>query len=176
MTSKMVPPDVEEQVGCNLIPMVDIMFLLLLFFMLSADMSQRELEDVTLPEADEVQEDKNVKEESGISNVNVFHSAYGSAATCPALETRKPCNVHDHWRIAIRGKEYTPDTIMSGLKEEAALEMEDAAASGGKTLSARKVMVRADSTAPYGFVQAVMQGCALTGIYKIELAAAKPMP
>ena len=35
-----------EHVNPNLIPMIDIMFLLLLFFMLGADMSQRELEEV----------------------------------------------------------------------------------------------------------------------------------
>ena len=39
----------EEDVSPNLIPMIDIMFLLLLFFMLNADMSQRELEELTPP-------------------------------------------------------------------------------------------------------------------------------
>ena len=43
--------EAEEQVACNLIPMIDIMFLLLLFFMLSADMTQRDTEDLTLPVA-----------------------------------------------------------------------------------------------------------------------------
>jgi hypothetical protein len=46
----------------------------------------------------------------------------------------------------------------------------------GKQLSKRKLQIRADGFAPYGFVQKVFEGCALAGIYKIELAAAKPMP
>ena len=46
-------PETEESVGCNLIPMIDIMFLMLLFFMLGADMTQRELADVKLPKADQ---------------------------------------------------------------------------------------------------------------------------
>ena len=39
--SRFKAQEVEEQVACNLIPMIDIMFLLLLFFMLSAEMTQR---------------------------------------------------------------------------------------------------------------------------------------
>ena len=50
--------DVEENVACNLIPMIDIMFLLLLFFMLSADMTQRVDEDMTLPVASKAKEDE----------------------------------------------------------------------------------------------------------------------
>ena len=47
-------PSVKEDVTANLIPMIDIMFLLLLFFMLGADMSQRELAELVLPLADTV--------------------------------------------------------------------------------------------------------------------------
>ena len=49
--------DVEETVACNLIPMIDIMFLLLLFFMLSADMTTRVAEDIKIPRADMIKED-----------------------------------------------------------------------------------------------------------------------
>ena len=37
--SRFATPQPEENVSCNLIPMIDIMFLLLLFFMLGADMT-----------------------------------------------------------------------------------------------------------------------------------------
>ena len=50
MSRKRSKPSVKEDVTCNLIPMVDIMFLLLLFFILGADMSQREQADLILPE------------------------------------------------------------------------------------------------------------------------------
>ena len=52
----------SEHVNPNLIPMIDIMFLLLLFFMLGADMGQRELEEVMLPKAASMKEDKENKE------------------------------------------------------------------------------------------------------------------
>jgi hypothetical protein len=55
--SRFKAADAEENVACNLIPMIDIMFLLLLFFMLSADMTTRVAEDMLLPVADQVKED-----------------------------------------------------------------------------------------------------------------------
>ena len=42
-----------EHTNPNLIPMIDIMFLLLLFFMLGADMGHRDLESVRLPKSAE---------------------------------------------------------------------------------------------------------------------------
>ncbi|HEV3029560.1 MAG TPA: biopolymer transporter ExbD, partial [Planctomycetota bacterium] len=45
-------PRIQDTLAPNLIPMIDIMFLLLLFFMLGADMGQRSLEEVQLPLAD----------------------------------------------------------------------------------------------------------------------------
>ena len=57
---KRAKPTVKEDVTCNLIPMVDIMFLLLLFFILGADMTQREQADLVLPTASEIKEDDKV--------------------------------------------------------------------------------------------------------------------
>jgi biopolymer transport protein ExbD len=45
-----------------------------------------------------------------------------------------------------------------------------------KIISALKILIRADSGAPYGDVQKVIELCGLAGIYKIEVAAAKPAP
>src|SRR5437763_748397 len=56
MAMKMVTT--QESINPNIIPMIDIMFLILLFFMLSADMGNRELEEVILPLANDVKEDK----------------------------------------------------------------------------------------------------------------------
>src|SRR5437870_8595879 len=87
----------------NLVPMIDIMFLLLLFFMLGADMSQRELEEVELPKADQVKDD--TKEQNGGSkrtNVNIFHVHTSSGFTCKTHMTGGVCRDLTHWAIAIR--------------------------------------------------------------------------
>ena len=173
--SRRKPPSVKEDVTCNLIPMIDIMFLLLLFFMLSADMSQREFEDVILPQADQVKEDDAKKNENALTTINVFHRQDSDTFSCPLYAHGATCRDASHWLLSLSGHDYTRATIRDQLKTLADLDLEpeiDPAA--GKQLSARQVMIRADRQAPYGDVQALIQICGEVGIYKIEVAAAAP--
>src|SRR5258705_11018816 len=94
---------IAEDVAPNLVPMIDIMFLLLVFFMLSADMSNRELEEVVLPKALSVKEDKanDKKDESAKRlTVNVYHKPRVVCAEydSKAEADKKPssCN-KQHW-------------------------------------------------------------------------------
>ena len=57
MAATRATAEVAPAVSPNLIPLIDIMFLLLLFFMLGADMSQHDLEDVRLPGAESAKSD-----------------------------------------------------------------------------------------------------------------------
>ena len=76
--------ELQEDVAPNLIPMIDIMFLLLLFFMLGADMGQRDIEEVQLPKATSIREDKEAeKKGGGRLTVNVLHR-YKNELACPA--------------------------------------------------------------------------------------------
>jgi biopolymer transport protein ExbD len=169
--AKFQGPAVEETVGCNLIPMIDIMFLLLLFFMLGADMSQRDLEEVVLPQADMVQADSN-QQTGDLTTVNVAHA---TGIKCATHDNGGICRDESHWVMAIRGKEFNRDTLNVQLQVEASLSQEPTPdANSGKRLSARMVMIRADQNAPYGLVQKVIEGCSFAGIYKIQVGAAKP--
>jgi biopolymer transport protein ExbD len=177
MTNRFKGPDAEENVACNLIPMIDIMFLLLLFFMLGADMSARELEEVILPKADMVAEESKIKtaDSGGRTTVNVFHNhSTPGMADCAAFVSGGVCRDLSHWMIAIRSNYYTLDTIVKALEEEGALEIEEV--KDGKTISKREVMIRADENAPYGYIQRVIEACARAGIYKIAVGAARPEP
>lgn len=175
MSNRLKPPDVEDGLSCNLIPMIDIMFLLLLFFMLSADMSNRELEVMELAEADQVEEEKNEKGSEGITNVNIHHFSTGEGVKCVHYNAKETCEDPGHWLISIRGNSYDMTAIGAKLAEEAALEMEDAPLPGTtKILSKRKAVIRSDGLASFGFVQKVMEGCGAAGIYKIEITAARP--
>jgi len=168
-------PQAEEQISPNLIPTIDVMFLLLLFFMLGADMSQRELEDVVLPQASEVQEDTNLQGEEGTTTVNVHHRHTSADFSCSVHAGGRVCREENHWGVAIRAKEYTSGTMRAQLEEEAKLALEDQAdPATGKFLSRRRVMVRADRMAPYGLVQKVIEICGLVGLYKIEVGAEQP--
>ena len=174
--SRKKPPSVKEDVTCNLIPMIDIMFLLLLFFMLSADMTQREFEDIVLPSADQVQEQPEEKGESSTVTINVFHRQAGAGFACPVYEHGGACRDRAHWLYAMRSQEFTIDTIKDQLQMEAQESLEpEVDPVTGKRMSSRILIIRADRLAPYGDVQRVMQYCGEVGLYKIEVAASNPL-
>lgn len=139
---------VQEDVSPNLIPMIDIMFLLLLFFMLGADMGQRELEEVKLPTA-RAEEDK----ADTRLTINVAHGP----PHCGLFNAGRVCREDSHWSLKIRGVEYKDSNVLvAHLKAQ------------GDT----PVMIRADAASPYGHAQRAMHACAEAGLYKISVGAA----
>jgi biopolymer transport protein ExbD len=172
---KRKPPVVKEDVTCNLIPMVDIMFLLLLFFILGADMTQREQADLVLPTASEIKEDEKVKSEDPTTTVNVQHRLDDSNFQCPINTRGDVCRVDEHWLIVIRGREVPREMLKEQLKIEADEALEaDVDPIAGVRLSARKIVIRADRLAPYGDVNKIIELCGGVGIYKVEVGAAVP--
>jgi biopolymer transport protein ExbD len=163
----------SEGINPQIIPMIDIMFLLLLFFMLGADMGQRELEEVRLPVADQVKEDKDDGDKkSRPLVVNCYHLDEREAP-CKPYADGATCTDERHWRIGIKGIDYEPDKLREVLNREADLERNDPS---NPTISERKVQIRADQSALYGHVQKVMNTCAEVGIYKVEIGAAAAVP
>jgi biopolymer transport protein ExbD len=165
-------PTVKEDVTCNLIPMVDIMFLLLLFFILGADMTQREQADLVLPVASEIKEDEKVKSPDPVTTVNVQHRP---DEPCPVNAGGGYCRDEAHWTVVIRGREIPKEMLKETLKEDADESLEpDVDPVAGVRLSARKVIIRADRMAPYGDVNKIIEVCSMVGIYKVEVSAALP--
>jgi len=176
--------DTEESVYLNVIPMVDIMFLLLLFFMLTADFGGRELEEVDLPIGQTIKEDKQ-DEAKGRVNINVFHTVtkgIEAAVSCPAFDAKQPCRDRTHWNIAIRGKRFGSKQLEQWALDRAhdyKLTVEkksEAQASDRKVPTDLRVMVRADKRAPFEFVQVVMERLGAAGIYRLEYGASEPTP
>lgn len=179
MSQRFKGPAAEESVACNLIPMIDIMFLLLLFFMLGADMSQRELEEVELPKADQVkQEDPTKVAGQRIVNVNVYHTHTNEGFTCPVHKAGGICRDLTHWAIAIQSAVFSLETIKMELKDLAALDLEDPGAKAADPkaapLSKVEIMIRADKNAPYAYIQRIIESCGAVGLYKIAVGAAQP--
>src|SRR5215510_11294970 len=124
------PPPVKEDISPNVVPMIDVMFLLLLFFMLGADMSQREAVEVVLPKADQIKTlDK--EEKDPVTTVNVHHDRN---IACPIFENGGVCREKGHWVISIRGNEYTYETLKPQLQIEGDEFLEDEVQPGGKRL------------------------------------------
>src|SRR5579872_2554894 len=105
MTAKQI--DSTPPQGPNLVPMVDIMFLLLLFFMLGADMGQRELEEVKLPLALSTKEEKD--DDDSVLNKRLTINVYHDHEHCAGYESTLLCAEEDHWSIGIRGTDYRRD-------------------------------------------------------------------
>lgn len=174
---------VEEEMGANLVPMIDIMFLLLLFFMLNADMSQRDLEEVTTPIANQAQEDK-ADEGADRITCNVFYENPGKDGAPVGGIVDWP-----RWKISVGGKHFQPlnppDTPgghpipreselkklqdilheLSHAKREYLENPNDA-----KSPSKRGMLIRADRGAPWGAIQRALERAAMAGIYRTEVA------
>jgi biopolymer transport protein ExbD len=163
-------PALQEDLSPNLIPMIDIMFLLLLFLMLGADMGAREFEEVVLPVAQGVKEDKDSEHKSGITTVNIYHK-YANEVACAAFREGGICTERSHWNIGVRGTDYDPKSIGLLIKSEADLNRDPK----NPAVSERKLMIRADRSAIYEYVQKVIEACALAGLYKIEIGAAEKL-
>ena len=171
MSGRRAQAQIQEEVSPNLIPMIDIMFLLLLFFMLGADMGHRELEEVMLPKAQSIKEDKEAKGKvRDRLTVNVYHR-YASEIQCAAYSSKKRiCREASHWRVGIQGHDVTdPKNLETRLRAEA----DRARDPKNPAVSDRRVMIRADAASPYGRVEDVMRSCATVGIYQIECGAAR---
>ena len=172
MSKRKIPP-VKEDISPNLIPMIDIMFLLLLFFMLGADMSQREMAEVVLPTADKAKEDKGENDVNAPqTTINISHDP---DVACPINDNAGTCREDGHWVWGISGLNYDKTTIGPHLQILANADLEpDVDPQAGKQLSKRKVMIRADKAAPYGDIQKVIEISGQAGIYKVEIGAARP--
>ena len=146
--------EVEENVACNLIPMIDIMFLMLLFFMLSADMTQRQIEDVKLPVAEQAKEDPKQKEYE-TTTVNIVGDVANS-------------------QVRIAGRTFAEWAELKAYLNDLAQASPEPANAPGSFYTTRAIMLRADARVPYREVQRLIQLCAGVGFYKIEVGAAKP--
>src|SRR5262245_53002181 len=177
--------EAEESVACNLIPMIDIMFLLLLFFMLSADMVTKEMENVTLPKELEQakQDDDKNKKDYDTEFIAIVHDKDNEDRTDCAAYNTTGCKDENHWLVKLAGAtlnnlpnrtDWTP--VKARLREIATIpdEMEQGDPSGA-TYSKRAVVLRCDRMAPYGIVQRLIQTLnqpdpnnPKIGFYKIE--------
>src|SRR5687767_11668240 len=116
--ARRVAPSVKEDVSANLIAMIDIMFLLLLFFMLGADMTQRELAELVLPNADQVEEEAKEKADNDEfrTTVNVHHETDQGPNRCLVNAKGGVCRESDHWLFVVRSREFTLETVKDQVK------------------------------------------------------------
>ena len=140
------------EVSMDMTPMIDVVFLMIIFFMIVSDMSQQDLAEIKLPMAEQAKEDK-TEEGRMIVNIHPDGEIEIKRKRYPTLDSTEAAN-------ALRG--YLANEVQKGEKDE-------------QGLSERSLLIRADRTTSFKEVQKVMRICGEQGIqiYKVHLAAAE---
>jgi biopolymer transport protein ExbD len=155
----------EEYLAMNMTPMIDIVFNLVQFFMLTLDLSHKELAVLDLPRANSGKEDKdpstdrNAKPEERsrfIINIQADGSLYFKGNT---------------WKLA-DADAAAQDLALEHLRVELRKLVRDLPKESDTGASKAMVLVRGDRTAKWKYVQWIMQVCAdpQIKIYKLHFA------
>ena len=138
----------DYEMKMNMTPMIDVVFLLIIFFMIVPDLTQQELEDLVLPKADQAAKDENPPEKRMIINITrPGHYVY----------RRNDLGIVDNCIDQIKGHLYS---MVEFFPRE------------DDGCSKQPILIRADKKTLFKYIQKVLQVCGEEGIkiYKVELA------
>lgn len=137
--------ETEANVEMDMTPIIDVVFNLVIFFMLTANMAAQQVETLKLPKASEA--DTKTK----------------------ADPLRLIVNINKKGEVKVSGQMMNDNALIPLLRIEADQERDPT----NPKLSNKAVLIRADQETVYDDVQKVMQLCTQVGIWKIEFAAVK---
>lgn len=143
-----------EPLEINMTPMIDVVFLLIVFFMIVVDLTQKDLVQLQLPNSEMGEPDK--KPEKNRITVNITWDDKSESS-----------------EIYVKQRPYTLDELKTWMYPIAKSRINK------KTkFSEIPILIRCDKDAPFRMVQQVMQICADKDIqiYKVLLAAAETKP
>jgi biopolymer transport protein ExbD len=147
--------DPETNMDMDMTPMIDVVFLLIIFFMVITDLTQQDLEDLVLPVANNAKADKvDPKDFRPIVNIKTDGSI---------LVKRQilfdPENDDDYKEL----RAFLADVAKRMKKAD--------------NLPDEPLLIRADLNTPFKYVQKVMEQCGYKDvqIWKIQLAASEAM-
>lgn len=159
---KMSKHDPMTDVEMDMTPMIDIVFQLIIFFMLITDMTQEELEQLYLPPAVTASPDE--------PDPNEVRPVINILSDGQILVKREllydPKNDDDYAGL----KEF-----LSGMARRMPREPLNEAQPNGPTVPANPLLIRADQSTEFKHIQKVMEICGIEGIqiWKVQLAAAE---
>ncbi len=154
MAKERKKPQVEEA-NIDMTPMIDLTFLLVMFFVLTSSFSPK-LEEVQLPIALEAAKSNPDDVKDGVLIINV----------------RMKKDADRSGEIVMNGQTYTPVQLEKALKFEADLKKQEK----GWTdkWSRLNVRVRADEAVRAELLREVFFACSKAGLWKVKLSAEKP--
>jgi biopolymer transport protein ExbD len=163
---KLNKSDAQTDIALDMTPMIDVVFLLIIFFMVITDLSQQDLEDLELPTANSAMPDK------------------------PDPKVWRPIlNVKHTGEMVIKRNKYFDPEINTGPKKYEELKvqllqmanmMKKAPVGEGSTrlVPDEPLLIRADESTSFKFVQDIMEQCGdqAISIWKLQLAVSVPQP
>ena len=142
----------DEVEGFQMTPMIDIVFQLIVFFLLVLDLSQQKIEALTLPMADTVKKDKSPDPNQVIVNIKANGDVVIDGKT-----------LHDHEKDPLDNI-----NLENFFKNRRAIQKYWFDPSG--RVVNYPVLIRADRAADWIHVQKIMMvGSQLGGVYRVEL-------
>ncbi len=143
----------NNEVDMDMTPMIDIVFLMIIFFIIVSDMTQQDLAELKLPVAEQAVDDE---AEQGRMIINILKDG-------EVIIKRVKYDTLDQPEAVAALRAYLASEVAKGEKDE------------GTTFSSRALLVRADKETKFKEVQKVMRICGEMGIqvYKVHLAAAQ---
>ena len=150
----------QEELKMDMTPMIDCVFLLIIFFVLVIDLSQQDLEDLILPKAEYAVPDDKPPDNRPILNI--------------MQDGRVMYKGNEHYDPAKHGENFGGlATLLQHFKNNLATDKEDQTI-GGRTITLVNdpILIRADKWTEWHYVGKVMEQCAKpeAAFWKLELA------
>jgi biopolymer transport protein ExbD len=143
----------------NMTPMIDMVFNLLIFFMLITDLKTKDLAEMTLPVAYMAEDDKGQEtDDRVVLNIDVYGGLMWKG---------KPVNMDELGTVLSSAR----DKYELKMRQEGKSGMEDLP--GGGKASKLYVLLRADKDAPWQHVQWLMTIMSEQRLYKLQFATKK---
>jgi biopolymer transport protein ExbD len=159
--------DPETEMEMNMTPMIDVVFLLIIFFMIITDMTQQDLEELVLPMAQFAREDKPDPEEYR----PIINIQYDGKIIIKREKYYIPEEDDGNADPYIRVKEWLAKTAKR-MKKDFLTE----GATTGPKVPDEPLLIRADISTPFKHIQKIMEFCGAAGvqIWKVQLACSVP--
>lgn len=158
--------DAQTEMEMDMTPMIDVVFLLIIFFMVITDLTQQDLEDVDLPVAEHAKPDKpDPNEWRPILNVMYDGKIIYKRDTYYDPEVNKGTNKFDQLK-----------TLLVNFADRMKIKDQKEGNVPPGSPPDQPLLIRADMTTPFKFIQHAMEVCAqpTIQIWKLELAVSTP--
>ncbi|MEO0478778.1 MAG: biopolymer transporter ExbD [Planctomycetota bacterium] len=158
----------DQDTDMDMNPMIDCVFLLMIFFVLVIDLSQKDLEDMILPKAEKAIPDENPPEQRPVINI-----AQNGLMVWKNQVKFDPANPGDRDKVT-RAPLKLVQLLIDWKNQGLVSDFSDLNVGGGRVLQVVEdpILIRADKWTKWGFVGDFMVACSnQTAPYrKIELA------